>query len=62
MKIYYYLMLIAGLAIAVYGFLVPYLVSYPSDALSFLGFFIGIGAVPVFLISVFKVLPKKFKQ
>lgn len=58
MKYYYYLMLIVAGIVAIYGFIAPFLISYPSDLLSTTGFIIAIGAVPVF----FKLIYSVFKQ
>lgn len=62
MKYYYYLMFIVAAIIAAYGFVIPYLISYPSDFLSALGFFGAFGIIPVFIYLIYKVLTKILKK
>lgn len=56
MKLYYKFLLLAVCVLITYGFVAPFLISYPSDFLSILGFVIAFGAIPVYGVWLFKLL------
>lgn len=51
---YYKIFGVIFLTVAIYGFIVPFLVSYPDDILSLIGFIIGISYVPVIVVLIYK--------
>jgi hypothetical protein len=56
MKIYYQVMLLLGCVVAIYAFLVPVLISMPSDITVIAGFGIALGAIPLFIIWSIKII------